>query len=529
MPIPACKLEQYIPGESYSCVSNAAFTPALAGAAEGALAMLKLGGEKPGGQTAQFSLDAALASEAYAIEIGEGGVFVRAGGQAAAVYAAATLAQISAEHGGTLPRCSIEDAPRFGWRGLLFDACRHFFPIKTLYSLVDLMAYYKYNRLHLHLSDDQGFRFESERFPLLNRIGSSRASTLKKRGGVTAQDGAVHSGYYRKGELVALVAYAKARGIEIVPELDIPGHALAILAAYPALACFDEPVSVATYFGVRDYSKKIFCTGKEETVSFLCSLLEEILEVFPFEYIHLGGDEAVKSEWKRCPRCQQTMKEQGLKDERALQGYLLNRLSRFLNERGRRAIIWNDGLCDHLDSNITTQFWRPFLFEGAKRTVRRVNAGGAAIMSHFLHVYYDYPYALTPLEKTYDYNPVLRGIRKQAENQVLGVECAIWTEWIDSPEKLFFNTLPRLAATAETGWSARAKKPYADFLRRLKPHYALYDHLRLAYAKCAEKAQPLLKRILAIATFLRSDTHAELKQLTTKRRNKAKSEGKCSE
>lgn len=517
MPIPQVQQEKRYSG-SVSIDRNAALLGAgLEGAREGILAMFAFGaGGSLRGETAvRFVHNPAFQKEQYSISCGVGGVSVEAGSDTAAIWAAATIAQEIAENNGVLPYCLIEDAPRFPWRGLLVDVCRHFFPIKTIYQLVDLMAYYKYNRLHLHLSDDQGFRFESERFPLLNSTGSWRASTLKKRGSA-AQDGIRHGGYYTKNELRALVAYAGARGIQIVPELDLPGHALAILASYPALACFDEPVAVATHFGVSDYSKKLLCAGNEAAFSFACSLLEELLEVFPFPFVHIGGDEAVKSEWKRCPRCQNAMREQGLKNERELQGYFLSRVNRFIKERGRKAIVWNDGLCASLDPDVAAQFWLPFFNGGAGRVERRVNAGSAAIMSHCLRVYYDYPYALTPLKKTYRYEPILRGIKRKNERNVLGLECAIWTEWIDSEEKLFFNTLPRLAATAETGWTARRKKRYRDFLRRLKPHYALYESLGLNYAKHPGRPTPLPRRIKTIAMFLKTDTHTELSQSLVK-------------
>ncbi len=214
----------------------------------------------------------------------------------------------------------MEDKPRFGWRGLLVDVCRHFFPVSTLYRLVDLMAYYKYNRLHLHLSDDQGFRFESERYPRLNSVGSWRKSTLKKRG-VAAQDGTPHGGVLYEAGAERTGRVCEGARNRNRSRAGHARHAVAMLAAYPALGCFDEPLEVATHFGVSDYSKRLLCAGKEEAFAFVCTLLEELMEVFPFPYIHIGGDEAVKDNWKRCPRCQSLMREMGLKNERELQGY----------------------------------------------------------------------------------------------------------------------------------------------------------------------------------------------------------------
>ena len=512
MPIPQVKKQQILEGTLALCRTEAAFDPALESAQEGVLAMFALGESDPAkdGVRASFRLNSALDAEQYRILVDENGVFVETSGIAGAVHAAATLAQLCAEHGGQLPYCAIDDAPEKPWRGFLFDVCRNFFPMHTVKSVVDLLAYYKYNRLHLHLTEDQGFRLESERFPLLNSVGSFRKSTAKKHADNAGADGVPHGGYYTKAELRELVRYAKARGIEIVPEIDMPGHALSMIAAYPALACVNEPVEVATRFGITDFSKKLFCAGNEKTFEFLFALLDEVLEIFPFPYVHIGGDEAVKSEWKQCERCQRVMREQGLKDERELQGYFLNRVIEHVKSRGRQAIVWNDGLCETLSHDAISQYWTPWFLEGQGRTARRVNAGGLAILSPYLYTYYDYPYGMTPLKKTYNYRATLRGLKQKKDKNILGVEAAIWTEWVDSEEKLFFNTLPRLAATAETGWTARENRNYAGFLQRLMPHYGLCERLGVTYAKNVEKPLSLLQRIQSVRTYFTKETHAEL-------------------
>ncbi len=487
---------------------------ALENAREGVLAMLGLGEESSNGAGVMISFrqNRAFMPEQYRIASDETGVLVEAGDTAAAVYAASTIAQLCAENEGLLPLGEIEDAPEKSWRGLLIDVCRHFFSIQTIKTLVDLMAYNKYNRLHLHLTEDQGFRFESERFPLLNSVGSCRKSTFVKHTELKGEDGVSHGGFYTKAELRELVRYAKARGIEIVPEIDMPGHALSMIAAYPDLACINEPVEVATRFGVTDFSNKLFCAGREETFTFLFSLLDEVMELFPYPYLHIGGDEALKSEWKRCERCQRVMREQGFKNERELQGYFLNRVIAYLEERGRSAIVWNDGLCDSLSKNAIVQYWTPLSHNGPARMAQYVNAGGKAILSPVTRVYYDYPYAATPLQKTYAYRPTLRGMRKNQEENILGVEAAIWTEWIDTEEKLFFNTLPRLAATAESGWAEPDKANYDAFIERLQPHYRQYERLGLTYAKQMEKPMPPLKRFKGALTFVTKETHAELRK-----------------
>jgi len=517
MPIP--NVQQLKINEAEGAVSAGELTieKELDGAQDGILAMLALAeGGRSGVKSApvRFRYNRELAEGRYRLDCTEQGALAEAGGVPAAVHAAATIAQLQNEHGGRLPVCRIDDAPRFGWRGLTLDVCRHFFPIDTVKRLVELMAYYKLNRLHLHLSDDQGFRFESEQFPRLNTVGSLRKSTAVKRGAGETQDGVPHGGYYKKEELRELVRFAKARGIEIVPELDMPGHAVAMIASYPELACFSDeknPVRVATHFGISEFSKKLLCAGNEATFSFLFALLDEMMEMFPFGYFHLGGDEAVKEEWKRCPKCQSVMREQQLPNERELQGWFLNRASRYLKAHGRTAIVWNDGLCKTLDDDVVCQYWTPFFIEGKRRTVRRANADGRILSSAFLHVYFDYPYAVTPLKKTYGYEPVLRGVAPDKKENVIGAECAVWTEWIDTEEKLFFMTLPRLAAVSEAMWCP-GRPGYPDFLRRLEPHIRLYERLGLTYAKKAGRTLPIWKRIAAAKTFIQTDTHAELRE-----------------
>lgn len=513
MPIPdvrACEKS----GEACFPAGESTFEAELAGAREGVSAMLALAGgvPAPDGVPIRFRICAGFAEGQYALECSKNGVDVRAGGVPGAVHAAAAMAQMASECGGLLPACRIEDAPRFVWRGLSMDVCRHFFPLETLEKLVDLMAYYRMNRLHLHLSDDQGFRFESERFPKLNEVGSFRESTLVKKNGVKRQDGVPHGGYYTKTELRELVRFCKTRGIEIVPELDMPGHALAMISAYPELACFpdeNEGLRVATRFGVSDFSKILLCAGKESTFRFLFALLDEITDVFPFRYVHLGGDEAVKDVWKRCPDCRAVLREAGLENERELQGWFLNRAKRHLEEKGRKAIVWNDGLCRTLEKDALCQYWTPFSNGGAHRIAEWVNGGGSMVASDFLHFYFDYPYSAVPLDKAFRYEPVPRGIEKGRKNGVLGAECAVWTEWIDSEEKLFFNVLPRLAAASEAMWREEPRG-YNAFLRDLRPHYALYERLGLNYAKNAERKKPLARRIRQVAAYLLHDTHAEL-------------------
>lgn len=481
---------------------------ALAGAQEGIFALLPT--LSPGEDGAVcFAYDASLAKEAYRLTCDEAGARVAASDRAGALHGAASLRQLLL-HGEAIPHLALEDAPRFGWRSLSMDVCRHFFPIATLKKLVDLLALYKYNALHLHISDDQGFRVESERFPKLNAIGAWRATSAVKRGRGEVQDGLPHGGFYTKDEVRALVSYAASRGIMIVPEVDVPGHTTAILAAYPELACEARETEVATSYGIKDFSSHILCAGNEAVYRFLESLIEELAQLFPAPYFHLGGDEAGKREWEKCPKCQAVLRAHKLAGERELQGFMLERLRRFLLGLGKEAVIWNDGLASTTGTDFICELWTPPAMESARRTAAHLNAGGRAIISGFRHLYFDYPYALTPLKKSYEYDMVPKGVGREAEARILGGECCLWTEWIEDEEKLFFSLLPRLAAAAELFWSADDVRDYAHFTARLPAQYRLYEELALPWAKGMEHAPGPLSRLRAVQTFFQRDAYVEV-------------------
>ncbi len=495
----------------FSLPLNAAFSldPALEGARAGIISLLPglHAGEE--GVAVRFTHDAALPHEAYRLVCGEKGVAVAASGVAGAVYGAATLRQMIAE-GNELPYLSVKDAPRFPWRGISLDVCRHFFPVETIKKLINALALYKFNTLHLHLSDDQGFRVESERFPKLNSVGSFRESSAVKRGKGEVQNNIPHGGFYTKAEVRELVAYAAARGMAVIPELDLPGHTTAILAAYPELSCDGRETKVETGYGIKDFSAHILCGGDERVYAFLTSLIEELAELFPAPYFHLGGDEAVKTEWKKCAKCQQAIRDLGLSGERALQGHLLERLRKHLATLGKQAVIWNDGLADTTGKEFLCQHWLTGLGDGKRRTVRFLNGGGHAVMSDFFRLYFDYPYAMTPLKKTYQYRMIPGGLTDEAKSRVLGGECAMWTEWVEDEEKLFFNLLPRLAAAGEVFWSAPETMSYTGFVRRLSAQYRIYNEMGLNYAKGMERAQNRLARAKVVRTFYKTDAYVEL-------------------
>lgn len=508
---PVPKYLKYHPGSYTPAEQAPAFVGrALAGAEDGIFSLLPMLRPAQDNAPMRFLYDASLSREAYRLVCDDTGVSVFASDVPGAVHGAATIRQLLSRE-RNITHIEVDDAPRFGWRGLSMDVCRHFFPVQTIETIIDLLALYKFNTLHLHLSDDQGFRVESERFPLLNSVGSVRESSAVRRGRGEEQDGKPHAGFYTKAQIRFLVSYAGARGIAVVPEIDIPGHATAMIAAYPALACDGRPTKVATSYGLKDFSAHILCAGEEKGYDFIFQLLDELSELFPAPYFHIGGDEAIKSEWKKCPKCQKIIRKKGLANERELQGAMLERIRRHLAKHGKEAIIWNDGLAAATGKEFICQHWTPPAVEGDRRTAAHLESGGRAIMSGFRSLYFDYPYAMTPLRKTYAYPVMPRGLSEEAKARVIGCECAMWTEWVEDEKKLFFNLLPRLAAAGELFWSDPTRMDYRDFVRCLPAQYRIYDATGLPYATGMEKSPNAVSRFQTVQAFFKKDASIELK------------------
>jgi hexosaminidase len=377
----------------------------------------------------------------------------------------------------------IDDRPRFAWRGFMLDEGRHFQGRETVLQLLDLMALHKLNLFHWHLTEDQGWRIEIKKYPRLAQVGSHRAGTRK---GYTngKHDGVPHGGFYTQDEIRAIVAYAAERHITIVPEVEMPGHAVAALAAYPELSCSGGPFEVATHFGIFP---DIFCAGKEAVFSFLEDVLDEVLELFPSAYIHIGGDEAPKKRWQACPDCQRRIREVGLKDAHALQVYFTNRIAAYLDSKGRHAIGWNEILQPGLAKGAVVQYWargRKQLLEAIRRDAR------PTVMSYCFYTYLDYTYKLIPLRRIYKYEPLPSGLEEQAAASILGVESPLWTEWVPARARLDYQVFPRLTALAETGWTPAEKKNLRDFHRRLEPFLSRLDRLGVQHATLDE-SEPL--------------------------------------
>ncbi|MGV3641909.1 MAG: beta-N-acetylhexosaminidase [Adhaeribacter sp.] len=456
-------------------------------------------GQKPGRHTITFSLDSAIVHpEGYTLEVKPKSILVKARRGRGAFLAVQTLRQlmpaaIEAQEGHTrsfaIPAVLIEDAPRFAYRGFMLDVVRHFQPIEVVKKYVDLLAFYKINTLHLHLTDDQGWRMEIKKYPRLQEVAAWRRETKigHLRDTTKAYDGKPHGGYYTQQELKDLVQYASERFITIIPEIEMPGHARAALAAYPELGCKDSTYQVATTWGIF---KDIYCPS-EKTFTFLQDVLTEVMEVFPGKYIHVGGDEAPKDRWKQSPLAQELIRRHGLKDEHGLQSYFVQRIEKFLNARGRAIIGWDEILEGGLAPNATVMSWR-----GEKGGIAAAKQSHPVIMAPHPFMYFDQyqtrenkkvePQSIggfLPLDKIYNYNPVPAALQPQEARFIRGVQANLWTEYIPTREHAEQMSFPRVCALAEVAWTPLEAKNFGDFILRLKKHAPHLDALQVNYAR----------------------------------------------
>ena len=425
---------------------------------------------------------AGIPPEGYRIDISARRAQLSAGDDAGLFYGLQTLLQLADER-GNLPCVSIEDHPRYRYRGLHLDVCRHFFPVRFIKHYLDWMASCKLNTFHWHLTDDQGWRIEIKRYPRLTEIGGYRTRT--QIGGfhedpITYEQGR-YGGYYTQDEIREVVAYAAKRHIAVIPEIEMPGHATAALAAYPELACGHGPKRFETSgrWGVLD---DVFCPGKEQTFEFLEGVLDEVLELFPSKLIHIGGDECPRVRWKECPDCRARMEDEGIEDEAGLQTYLTLRIGRHLEAKGRRLIGWDEILDGELAPGAVVMSWR-----GTRGGIAAARRRHEVIMTPSTYLYfdkkatdsYDEPVSLSssllPLEKIYGYDPD-EGIAPEDRRYLLGVQANLWTEFIRTEGRASFQLLPRIYALAEIAWSPVERKSWREFSEvRLPAHLARID------------------------------------------------------
>jgi hexosaminidase len=399
------------------------------------------------------------------------------------------------------PCCEIVDKPRFPWRGYMLDEGRHFLGAENIFRTIDLMALQKLNTFHWHLTEDQGWRIEIKSYPKLTEIGSWRAGTSKswKDTRTGGHDGIPHGGFYTQNEVREIVAYAALRNINIIPEIEIPGHSTAALAAYPELSCTSGPFEVSNRFGIH---KDIYCAGKEYTFEFLESVLDEVIDLFPSPVIHIGGDEAPKSRWKSCPDCQKRMQDEGLKDVHELQVYFTNRITEHLESHRRRAIGWNEIIHDDIAQNTIIQYW----FGNKKGLLDVIRKGNNVVNSAYFIHYLDHSYSLTPLHIAYEYDPVFKGLDTKSASHILGLEAPMWTEWVPNQDRLDYQTYPRLTAFAETGWTPRDCKEYDGFLERLNSFNCRLDILDVRHASIQDWEPTWYNRLLGLFTIVQPQT-----------------------
>lgn len=403
---------------------------------------------------AKTAEDKTLDEDAYIIDIKDD-INVLSSSKLGLFYAAISLYQLSINYSNKLPCVKIIDKPRFKFRGFMFDVGRYFFSVSEVKSIIDLCAYHKINKFHFHLTEDQGWRIEIKKYPLLTQKGSKRSHTnyhLRP-----------HSGFYTQDELKDLVLYCKERFIELIPEIDIPGHSSAAMACYNHLGCFDRKLKVATSWGVKH---DILCAGKESTYEFEKDVLKEVMDICDSSYMHIGGDEAPKTRWKICPNCQAKMKELNLKNENELQSYFVNNITDFITSNKKQAIMWNEyDLTDNLNKDIIWQVW-----DVGNKMEEISNAcikdNRKVIFSIASDAYLDLPCALTPVENCYNL-PHMKDFEK---GNLMGVEAALWSEFVPDMKTALRRTLPRLSALAEAMWTNSENKNYEEYLQKL-PSY----------------------------------------------------------
>jgi len=458
-----------------------------------------------------------LPEEAYTLEIKKDEILIHSGSEIGAYYAFQSLRQLSKYELGVrrVRCCVINDRPEYKWRGLQLDIARHFFAKEEIKRFLDLMFMMKLNVFHWHLTDDIGWRVEIDKYPLLTEIGSKRKYTQINGWGSTDTDNKPHEGYYTKSDIAEIVDYAGKRGIMVVPEIDFPAHCACVLAAYPQLACREIKTEVPGYlgskipesvYGIKDWNRTI-CVGKENTIQFVLDIIDEITELFPAPYFHIGGDEAPKDEWKKCPHCQKIIKDNHLKNEEELQGWFNNIICQHLSQKGKRLIGWNEVLKGgNLDKNVIVQYWTP---QRDRRVEKYCKNGGNIILSNHQAFYFDMPYALYPLKNTYNYSP--EKYKVSGEN-ILGMEAEVWTEWIDGREKLDLMICPRMQALAENAWSKSADKNFDDFMQRLEAFKPFFNFLDVNYAvNFVSMPKNFFERSRIKKNFHCGDTHLEVK------------------
>jgi hexosaminidase len=445
-----------------------------------------------------------LGDEGYLLDVGSNGILIRAAAPAGLFYGIQTLRQLlpaaierpavsGQARSWTIPCVSVEDRPRFAWRGAMLDCSRHFFPKEFVKRWIDILALHKLNTFHWHLTDDQGWRIEIKKYPRLTEVGAWRVDREDKpwnaREPQKPGEAATSGGFYTQDDIREIVAYAASRFVTIVPEIEMPGHAKAALTAYPGFSCTGGPFTVPPggYWPITD----VFCPGNDGTFGFLEDVLAEVVELFPGPFVHIGGDEVDKTEWKRCPKCQARMKAEGLKDELELQSYFTRRIERILNAKGKHLVGWDEILEGGIAPQATVMSWR-----GTEGGIAAARAGHDVVMSPTSHCYFDYyqgdpnyePLGIggyVPLRKVYAFDPVPEVLTEAEAAHILGGQANLWTEYVPDGKHAEYLVLPRLAALAEVVWTPKARRSWDDFASRVGGLLARYGAADMNAARSA--------------------------------------------
>ena len=437
--------------------------------------------------------------EGYQLEVNKESILLKANTPAGLFYGVQTLLQllppqifsenkVTGKVNWVIPCVKIIDIPRFSYRGMHLDVCRHFFPKEFIKKYIDLIAFHKMNTFHWHLTEDQGWRIEIKKYPKLTEISSYRNETLvgHYRDKPHKFDGQRYGGFYSQEDIKEIVQYAKERYVTIIPEIEMPGHSVAVLAAYPELACTEGPFEVSKIWGVR---KDVYCAGNDKVFEFLENVLTEVIDLFPGMYIHIGGDECPKNRWEKCEKCQARIKNQDLKDEHELQSYFIRRIEKFLLSKRKLLIGWDEILEGGLAPEATVMSWR-----GIKGGIAAAEQGHDVIMTPNSHCYFDHyqkdqktePLAIggfLPLKKVYFFEPIPEELDKKKQKHILGAQGNVWTEYMKTTDYVEYMSTPRMSALSEVNWSPKDKRNWDDFLSRLQTQFKRLDYLKVNYCK----------------------------------------------
>jgi hexosaminidase len=476
---------------------------------------------------------------AYTLNVNKDGVTIEGGEETGVFYGIQSLIQLlpiadeSAQNKNSIlaiPYISIVDRPRFSYRGMMLDVGRHMFPVAFIKKYINYLALHKINYFHWHLTEDQGWRVEIKKYPKLTTIGSFRNGTITDHYPGTGNDNMPYGGFYTQQEIKDVVAYAAKRYITVIPEIEMPGHSSAAIASYPWLSCFPEqptvmkksPTSTAGYKRVKKVQETwgvhedVYCAGNDSTFIFLQDVLDEVTALFPSPYIHIGGDESPKTNWKKCAKCQARIKQENLADEHALQSYFIQRMEKYLNRKGKTIIGWDEILEGGLAPNAVVMSWR-----GEKGGIEAARQRHEVILTPNSHLYFDQyqdksseePLAIggyNPLSKVYAYNPVPKELKPDEIQYIKGVQANLWTEYIKTPQHVEYMVLPRIAALSEMAWSQSEQKNWDSFRKRMEKQYLRYEAININFSKAAYSVQQtiLIESVLTRATVtMASDSY----------------------